>query len=109
MIFEQSNFVSAQTAQWDLYLQCSFRDKLELKEEVFFYFWKPGLAHPTSVLTCQKSKDSIPGLDLYLRIVAPPNLFIEFVHEVRSTTRLLTEITQKIFQDLKGVRLNGGV
>jgi len=38
MIFEQSNFVSAQTAQWDLYLQCSFRDKLELKEEVFFYF-----------------------------------------------------------------------
>ena len=26
--------------------------------------------------------------DLYLRIVAPRNLFIEFVHEVRSATRL---------------------
>jgi len=26
--------------------------------------------------------------DLYLRIVAPRNLFIEFIHEVRSATRL---------------------
>ena len=36
MVFEQSNFVSAQTAQWDLYFQCSFFDKLQLKESIFF-------------------------------------------------------------------------
>jgi len=28
----------------------------------FFYFWKPALAHPTLVLTWQKSSDSNPGL-----------------------------------------------
>jgi len=53
------NFVSAQTAQWDFYLQCSFCDKLQLKESILFYFWKPGLEHPTLVLTWQKSSDSI--------------------------------------------------
>jgi len=35
MILEKSNFVSAQTAQWDLYFQCSFCDKLQLKESIF--------------------------------------------------------------------------
>jgi len=33
--------------------------------------------------------------DLYLRIVAPRSLFIEFVQEVRSTTRLPIERTWK--------------
>jgi len=36
--------------------------------------------------------------DLYLRIVAPRNLFNEFMHEVRSTTRLPTKRTQKVFK-----------
>jgi len=35
--------------------------------------------------------------DVYLRIVASRNLFIEFIHEVRSATRLPIERTQKIF------------
>ena len=30
----QSNFVSAQTAQWELYFQCSFCDKLKFKESI---------------------------------------------------------------------------
>jgi len=51
--------------------------------------------------------------DLYLRIVAPRNLFVEFMHEVRSATRLPIERTWKVFKkfikDLKGARLNGGV
>jgi len=34
--------------------------------------------------------------DLYLRIVAPRNLFIEFVHEVRSATRLPIERTENV-------------
>jgi len=33
--------------------------------------------------------------DLYLRIVAPCNLFIEFIHDVRSVAQLLIERTQK--------------
>jgi len=33
--------------------------------------------------------------DLYLRIVAPRNVFVEFMHEVRSTTRLPIERTRK--------------
>jgi len=33
--------------------------------------------------------------DLYLRIVAPRNLFIKFIHEVQSATQLLIERTQK--------------
>jgi len=33
--------------------------------------------------------------DLYLRIVAPRNLFIEFIHEVGSATRLPIERTRK--------------
>ena len=33
--------------------------------------------------------------DLYLRIVAPCNLFVEFIHEVRSATRLPIEKTRK--------------
>jgi len=33
--------------------------------------------------------------DLYLRIVAPCNLFIEFIHEVRSATWLPIERTRK--------------
>ena len=32
-----------------------------------------------------------------MRIVAPRNLFIEFIHEVRSATRLPIERTQKVF------------
>jgi len=50
--------------------------------------------------------------DLYLRIVAPRNLFIEFTHEVRSATRLpLRECGKslKFIKDFKGFRLNGGV
>jgi len=35
--------------------------------------------------------------DLYLRIVAPRNFFIEFMHEVRSATRLPIEITWEVF------------
>jgi len=34
--------------------------------------------------------------DLYLRIVAPRYLFIEFIHEVRSTTRLPVERTWQV-------------
>jgi len=33
--------------------------------------------------------------DLYLRIVAPRDLFIEFIHEVRNATRLPIETTRK--------------
>jgi len=50
--------------------------------------------------------------DLYLRIVVPRNLFIEFIQEVRSATRLPIERTWKVLQfvkDLEGARLNGGV
>jgi len=36
--------------------------------------------------------------DLYTRFVAPRKLFIEFMHEVRSATRLSIEITQKVFK-----------
>jgi len=35
--------------------------------------------------------------DLYLRIVAPRNLFIEFIHEVRSATRLPFDRTWEVF------------
>jgi len=35
--------------------------------------------------------------DLYLRIVAPRNLFIEFIHEVRSVTLLPIESTWEVF------------
>jgi len=35
--------------------------------------------------------------DLYLRIVAPRNLFIEFIHEVRTATRLLIEKMWEVF------------
>jgi len=35
--------------------------------------------------------------DLYLKMVAPRNLFLEFVHKVQSATRLPTEITQEVF------------
>jgi len=31
-------------------------------------------------------------------IVAPRNLFIEFINEVRSTTRLSIDRTQKVFE-----------
>jgi len=34
--------------------------------------------------------------DLYLSIVAPRNLFIEFIHEVRSATRLPIERTREV-------------
>jgi len=51
--------------------------------------------------------------DLYTRIVAPRNLFVEFTHEVRSATGLLIERTQKVFKKfikvLKGAKLNRGV
>jgi len=57
MILEQSNFVSAQTAQWELYFQCTFCDQLQLKESIFIYFWKPGSAHQRVVLTWQNSSD----------------------------------------------------
>jgi len=35
--------------------------------------------------------------DLYLRTVAPRNLYIEFVHELRSATRLPIERTWEAF------------
>jgi len=35
---------------------------------------------------------------LYLRIVAPRNLFIEFVHEVPSAARHLIERTRYVFK-----------
>jgi len=50
--------------------------------------------------------------DHYLRIVAPRNLFIEFIHEVRSATRLPSphwESGEKFINDLKGAWLNGRV
>jgi len=52
--------------------------------------------------------------DIYLRIVAPRNLFIKFIHEVRNATRLPIERTENVkslqlVEDLKGARLNGGV
>jgi len=36
--------------------------------------------------------------DLYLRIVAPRNLFIEFMHEVPSATQHLIERTRYVFK-----------
>jgi len=36
--------------------------------------------------------------DLCMRIVAPRNLFIEVIHEVRSATQLPIEGTQKVFK-----------
>jgi len=36
--------------------------------------------------------------DLYPRIVAHHNLFIKFMHEVRSATRLSIERTWKVFK-----------
>jgi len=36
--------------------------------------------------------------DLYLRIVAPHNLLTEFIHEVRSATRLPIDRMQKVFK-----------
>jgi len=36
--------------------------------------------------------------DLYPRVVAPRNLFTEFIHEVRSATRLPIGRTQKVFK-----------
>jgi len=36
--------------------------------------------------------------DLYMKIVAHRNVFIEFIHKVRSATRLLIERTQKVFK-----------
>jgi len=50
--------------------------------------------------------------DFYLRIVAPRNLYIEFMYEVRNATRLSIERTWKslkFIKDLKGFTLNGGV
>ena len=35
---------------------------------------------------------------LYLRIVAPRNLFIKFIHEMRSATRLPIERTWEVFK-----------
>ena len=40
-----------------------FWDKLYMKERIFFYFWKPGHAHPALGLVWQKVNDSIPGAD----------------------------------------------
>jgi len=39
--------------------------------------------------------------DVNLRIVAPRNLFIEFIHEVRSATRLPIERTWEVRSLLK--------
>jgi len=36
--------------------------------------------------------------NLYLRIVAPHNLFIKFEHQVQSAIQLLTERTRKVFK-----------
>jgi len=50
--------------------------------------------------------------DLYLRIVAPRILFIEFIHEVRSMTDSPLRERGKSLQFvkyLKGARLNKGV
>jgi len=50
--------------------------------------------------------------DLYLRILAPRDLFIEFMHEVRSVTQLpLRECRKslKFIKDFKGARLSAGV
>jgi len=33
-----------------------------------------------------------------MRIVAPRNLFVEFIHEVQSVTRLPIERSQKVFK-----------
>jgi len=47
--------------------------------------------------------------DLYLRIVAPRNLFIEYIHEVRSAPRPPIKITQKVLKfikDFRSARLN---
>ena len=50
-----------------------------------------------------------------MRIVAPRNLFIEFMHEVRRATRLPIERTLrecrkslKFIKNFKGARLNAG-
>ena len=50
----QSNFVSAQTVQWELYFQCSFRDKLPLKEKVFFIYLKTGSVRPYDSINMTK-------------------------------------------------------
>jgi len=45
----------------------------------------------------QLTRVEIQIKDLYLRIVAPRNLFIEFIREVRSATRLPMERRRKVF------------
>jgi len=57
-IREESNFVIARTAQWDLYFQSSFCDKLQLKESIFFDFWKLGSSHTKIWIVWQKLIDS---------------------------------------------------
>jgi len=50
--------------------------------------------------------------DIFLRVAAPHNLFIEFIHEVRSATGSPLRERGKSLEFvkvLKGVRLNGGV
>jgi len=39
-----------------------------------------------------------PIKGLYLRTVAPRNLFIEFIHEVRSATQLPIERPRNVFE-----------
>jgi len=46
-----------------------------LKEKVFFYFWKPGLADPTILLTWQKQNDSIPPLWFTHCCLTPASLY----------------------------------
>jgi len=55
MILEQDNFVSAQIAQRDLYFQCSFCDKLQLKESIFFLFLKTGSYTPDVSINVTKN------------------------------------------------------
>jgi len=45
--------------------------------------------------------------DLHVRIVAPRNLFIEFVHEVRSATRLPLRERRKSLKFIKDLRSAG--
>ena len=63
MILEQDNFVSAQISQRDLYFQCSFCDRLQLKESIFFLFLKTGSYTPDVSINVTKTKVSVPGLD----------------------------------------------
>jgi len=63
----QSNFVSAQTAQWELYFQCSFCDKVYLKESIFFLYLKTGFITPDEMVSVTKIEPKYSRVKKFMR------------------------------------------